>query len=220
MSKSYLASTLGRKYLVGITGVFWALFVMMHMLSNLLIFVGAEIYNRYSHALTSNPLVYLAETVLVLFILIHAIYALSLKVRNLRTNPVPYAVSPVKEKSATISSRTMAYTGLAILGFLIWHVATFKYGPEYMVTYDGVQMRDLYTLVVDAFHHPVHVGLYCLSMILVGMHLFHGVQSSFQTFGLSHPRYDTFIQYFGRTYAIVVAVGFFALPVYVYFFVR
>ena len=57
-------------------------------------------------------------------------------------------------------------------------------------------------------------------MFLVGVHLFHGVQSSFQTFGLLHPRYNKFIQYFGRTYAIVVAVGFFAFPVYVYFFVR
>ena len=125
---------------------------MMHMLSNLLVFVSAEAYNKYSYALISNPLIYLAETVLVVFILIHVIFALSLKLRNLRTNPIAYAVSPVKEKSASISSRTMAYTGLAILGFLIWHVATFKYGPEYFVTYDGVQMRDLYTLVVEAFH--------------------------------------------------------------------
>lgn len=220
MSKSYLASTLGRKYLVGITGIAWALFVMMHMLSNLLVFVGAEIYNKYSHALTSNPFIYLAETVLVVFILIHATYALSLRIRNWRTNPIAYAVAPVKEKSASVSSRTMAYTGLAILGFLIWHVATFKFGPEYFITYDGVQMRDLYTLVIDAFHNPLYALLYSISMVLVGVHLFHGVQSSFQTFGIMHPRYNTFIKYFGHTYAVIVAVGFFALPVYVYFFVR
>jgi succinate dehydrogenase / fumarate reductase, cytochrome b subunit len=223
IKKSYLGTTLGRKYLVGLTGFFWALFVMVHMLGNLLIFYSAEAYNKYSHALISNPFIYVAETLLVVLLLCHVVFALSLKLRNLRTNPTHYAVTPVKDKSASVSSRSMAYTGLAILGFLIWHIATMKFGPEYITAYDGVRMRDLYTLVIDAFHNPLYVFLYCVSIVMVGTHLFHGVKSSFQTFGLLHPRYNNFIQCFGRTYAIVVAVGFLVLPLYVYsssFFVR
>lgn len=219
VSKSYLATTVGRKYLVGFAGIVWALFVMGHMLGNLLVFVSAEMYNKYSYALTSNPFIYLIETVLVVLIVLHVIFALSLKIRNMRTNPVLYAKSPVKAKSADLSGRTMAYTGLAILGFLVWHIATFKYGPEFFVTYNGVQMRDLYTLVINAFHNTTYVVLYCLSMFMIGAHLFHGVKSSFQTFGFAHPRYNNFIRYFGCTYAVVVGVGFFVLPVYVYFFV-
>jgi len=217
-AKRYLGTTLGRKYIVGLTGVFWALFVLAHMLGNLLVFISAEAYNKYSHALISNPFIYLIEIILLLLIVLHIIFALSLKVRNLRTNPTQYAVTPVKAKSTSISSRSMAYTGLGLLGFLIWHIATFKYGPIYNVTYDGVQMRDVYTLVEEAFQYPMYFVLYALSMILIGVHLFHGVQASFQTFGLLHPRYNTFIQYFSRSYAIVVALGFIALPVY--FFVR
>lgn len=182
-------------------------------------FVGPEAYNKYSHALSSNAFIYLAEFVLVVFILIHAILALGLKIRSFRTNPTPYAVDKFSSpKTAPLSSRSMAYTGLAILGFLIWHIATFKYGPEYYVTYDGQQMRDLYTLVDGAFQNTTYVILYILSMFFVGVHLYHGVKASFQTFGLLHPRYNAFIKYFGRTYAIVVAVGFIALPVY--FFLR
>lgn len=218
MSKSYISTTLGRKYLVGLSGVFWAFFVLVHMLGNLLVFAGPKAYNRYSHALISNPFIYIAESLLVAFILLHVVLALGLKVRSLRTNPTKYAVSPVKEKSSPLSSRTMAYTGIGLLGFLIWHIATFKYGPTYYVTYDGVQMRDLFTLVEGAFRQPIYLVLYGLSMFLVGVHLFHGVQASFQTFGLLHPRYNAFIKKFGHTYAVVVALGFILPPLY--FFVR
>ncbi len=214
IANNYIGTTLGRKYIVGITGVFWALFVMLHMLGNLLVFAGAEVYNKYSHALISNPFIYAIEFILVILISFHIILALSLKVRNLRANPTKYAVLPSKAKSATVSSRTMAYSGLALLGFIIWHIATFKYGPLYSVTYGGVEMRDLFKLVEGAFKQPMYLGLYALSMFLVGSHLIHGIKASFQTFGLLHPRYNSFIQKFGCTYAIVVALGFILPPLY------
>jgi succinate dehydrogenase / fumarate reductase cytochrome b subunit len=214
--RSFLTSTIGKKYLVAVTAVFWSLFVMVHMLGNMLIFIGAEAYNKYSHALTSNPFIYVAEAFLLIFLLIHAFIGLSLKARNLRTKPSLYAVSPVKEKSAPVSSRTMAYTGTAVLAFIIWHLITFKFGPDYFIVYQGVEMRDLYKLILDKFHDPIYVGLYSVSMVLIGMHLYHGVKSIFQSLGINHPRYNLFFKYFGYTYAIVVALGFISQPLYVY----
>lgn len=219
-SSSYLATTVGRKYLVGFAGIIWSLFVMGHMIGNLLIFGGPELYNRYSNFLATNPLVPGIELILLLFITLHIVLALSLKWRNMRTKPIAYSVAPTKNKSMNVSSQTMIYTGTAILGFLIWHVATFKYGPEFFVAYNGVQMRDMYGLVAGAFHNQYYVFLYCVSIFLVGTHLFHGVKASFQTFGFAHVRYNRFVHYFGYCYAVIVGSGFFVLPVYVYFFAR
>lgn len=212
----FLSSTIGKKYLVAVTAIFWSLFVMVHMLGNLLIFVGAEAYNKYAHALTSNPFIYVAEAILLVLILIHIFLALGLKFRNFRTKPALYAVKPMRVKSSAVSSRTMAYTGTIILAFIIWHLITFKYGAQYFVSYNGVQVRDLYKLVFEKFQDVTYVALYCVCMVLVGMHLYHGVKSVFQSLGVNHPRYNLFFRYFGYTYAIVVAAGFFSQPIYVY----
>ena len=214
--RCFFNSTIGKKYLVAVTAIFWCLFVFVHMLGNMLIFLGSEAYNKYSHALTSNPFIYVAELILLLLILVHIFLALGLKFRNFRTKPSLYAVQPMREKSSAISSRTMAYTGTLILAFLIWHLIMFKYGQQYYIQYNGVTVRDLYRLVSEKFQDPLFVAAYCVVMIFVGMHLFHGVKSIFQTLGINHPRYNGLIKSFGYIYAIVVAGGFFCQPIYVY----
>lgn len=215
-NSGFLTSTIGKKYFMAATAIVWSLFVMVHMLGNLLIFVGAEEYNKYSHALTANPAIYLIEAFLVTVLLLHAFTGFSLVIRNLRTKPKFYSVTPIREKSASIASRTMIYTGSLVLAFIIWHLITFKWGAEYFVTYNGVQMRDIFTLVIEKFKNPYYVGAYCIIMILIGMHLFHGVQSIFQSLGISHPRYNKFIKIFGYTYAVIVSAGFFSQPLYVF----
>ena len=218
--QSFLTSTIGKKYLVAIAAIVWCLFVMVHMLGNMLIFFGPMSYNKYSHQLTSNPFIYVAETLLLVFILLHAFLALSLKIRNFSSKPKLYAVTAGGAKASPVSSKTMAYTGLAILGFLIWHLATFKFGDNYVANYNGVEMRDIYTLIVQKFHQPYYVVAYVIAMGFVGMHLYHGVKSIFQSLGVSHPRYNVHIKMFGYTYAIVVALGFISQPLYVAFFTR
>lgn len=216
-NQHFLTSSIGKKYLVAVSAIFWTLFVMMHMAGNMLIFLGAETYNKYSFALTSNPLIYLAEIVLAVLLLVHAFTALSLKFRNMQSKPTLYAVAPTnKAKGSSFSSRSMAYTGSFVLAFIIWHLATFKFGTHYNVTYNGVEMRDIYKLVVERFHDPIYVASYCLVMILIGIHLFHGVKSIFQSLGINHPRYNKFIKCLGYTYAIVVSLGFLSQPIYVY----
>ncbi|RDB37228.1 succinate dehydrogenase cytochrome b subunit [Spirobacillus cienkowskii] len=216
-NSGFLTSTIGKKYFMALTAIIWSLFVMAHMIGNMLIFVGAEAYNKYSHALISNPAIYLIEAFLIFVLVYHIFTGFTLAVRNSIAKPKFYSVSPVKEKSASITSRSMIYTGSITLAFIIWHLITFKWGPKYSVTYDGTEMRDIFKLIVEKFHDPIYVAGYCFVMILIGMHLFHGVQSIFQTLGISHPRYNKFFKYFGYTYAIIVAAGFFSQPLYVFF---
>ncbi len=213
----YLSSTIGRKYLMAISGLVWTLFVLTHMLGNLLIFAGSDLYNFYSYKLISNPLIYLAEAGLVLFIGLHATTGISLKLRNTRTKPSLYAVTPKSAKGASLSSKSMIWSGTITLVFLVLHLITFKYGTHYDTTVDGIQMRDIYKLVIECFAQPGYVAWYTFCLILVGLHLYHGVASSFQTLGISHPKFNSAIKGFGWAYSIVVAVGFLAVPFYVFF---
>jgi succinate dehydrogenase / fumarate reductase cytochrome b subunit len=216
-NSSFLMSSIGKKYLMAITAIAWSLFIMLHMLGNLFIFVGEEAYNKYSHALTSNPVIYFVEFLLIVLLLTHAFTGTFLFIKNRSSKPKLYAVASVKAKSPSFLSRTMIYSGLAVLAFILWHLITFKWGPMYFVNYNGIEMRDIYKLVVEKFHDPFYVAMYCFIMILIGMHLHHGIQSVFQTLGISHPRYNSFFKYFGYTYATVVSVGFFSQPLYVFF---
>ena len=213
----YLGSTIGRKYLMAISGLVWTLFVLTHMLGNLLIFVGPDAYNYYSYKLISNPLIYLAEAGLVLFIGLHAATGISLKMRNMRTKPSLYAVSPKGVKGASLSSKSMIWSGTITLVFIVLHLITFKYGAYYETTVDGIQMRDIHKLVIECFQQPGYVAWYGFCLILVGLHLFHGVASSFQTLGINHPKFNNAIKGFGWAYSIVVALGFLAVPLYVFF---
>ncbi|NBO38283.1 cytochrome B subunit [bacterium] len=213
----YLSSTIGRKYLMAISGLVWTLFVLAHMLGNLLIFIGADAYNSYSYKLVSNPFIYIAEAGLVLFIALHAINGISLKMRNSRTKPTLYAVTPKSVKGASLSSKTMIWSGSITLVFLVLHLITFKYGAHYETSVDGIKMRDIYRNVVECFAQPGYVAWYTVCLVLVGLHLYHGFASSFQTLGINHPKLNTVIKRFGWAYSIVVAAGFLAVPFYVFF---
>lgn len=216
----YLTSSVGRKYIMAVTGLLWSGFVFAHMLGNMLIMVGPEAYNRYAHALISNPLIYVAEAALVVTLSLHAYNGISLWLRNQRTKPSQYAVTPTRVKGASVASKSMAYTGSIVLVFIILHLITFKYGPNYTAVYGGVEMRDLHRLVIEVFQIPAYVGWYLVCMVLVGLHLFHGFSSSFQTLGVNHPRYNGLIKTVGTVYGVVVAAGFIVQPLYVFFFAR
>lgn len=209
-------SSIQKKMIMGVCGAIWAGFVFAHMAGNMLILVSAELYNRYGHAIVSNkPLLYTAEAVLIGALLVHAGVGILLAIENRRAKPQKYAVSAVGEKRATLASRTMAFQGSIILFFIIYHLITFKYGTEYMVSYNGVEMRDLHRLVIEIFQQPIYVVGYVVCLLLLGWHLSHGVSSIFQTLGLNHPKYNQKIKWAGCIYALVVAAGFISQPLYV-----
>lgn len=207
---------------MGLTGLIWSGFVLSHMLGNLLIFAGSDAYNKYSYALTSNPLLYLAEAGLVVTLLAHVFYGLKLKFENVEARQTRYAMPTNGEKAARFQSKWMAFHGSLILVFIIYHLITFKYGPGveagYVTTVDGVQMRDLHRLIVDVFQSPAYVFGYVLCMIGVGFHLSHGFYSAFASLGFYHPKYSDWLSKLGYVYAVVVAAGFISQPLYVYLF--
>ena len=216
----YLCSSVGRKYIMALSGLAWSGFVLAHMLGNLLILGGAEAYNKYGHALISNPLIYVAEAGLVAFLLLHAFNGIQLWLHNQKTKPQKYAVRATGVKGSSTASRTMAYTGSITLVFIILHLVTFKYGSQYTVNYGGGDIRDLHALVIEIFQSPAYVAWYVLCLVLIGVHLYHGFSSSFQTLGINHPRYNKVIKKVGYIYAAVVAAGFIVQPLYVFLLMR
>ena len=215
MEKSFFLTTVGKKYLMGLTGLIWAGFVAGHMAGNMLMFVGADAYNSYGHALTSGYLIYFIETVLVLALLTHIGCAVSLTLENRAARGGQgYAMTPNGNKAARWASKTMGVQGTIILVFIILHIATFKYGTVYETTVQGVQMRDLHRLLIEVFAHPGYVAWYLVAMVFLFMHLSHGVGSIFQSFGLKNDQNELKIKYVSRVYGLIVAAGFFAQPIY------
>lgn len=217
----FLKSTVGRKYLMGISGLVWMGFIAGHMAGNLLIFAGADTFNSYGHAIVSNKLLlYGTEIALSLAIVIHVASAISLTIQNRSARDSRYAVTPNGSKGSSLASQTMAIQGSAILAFIILHLITFKYGPVYETNVNGVPMRDLHKLVVEVFHNPTYVAWYVVCLVLLLFHLSHGAASIFQSFGVLERKMQADIKKGAWTYAIIVAGGFLSQPLYVFLFYK
>lgn len=213
----WISSTIGRKQLVGVTGLGLSLFVLSHMAGNMLILVGPQAYNEYGHALISNPLIYIAEAGLVALFLVHLYLALMLQFRNWGARDSRYAVLANGEKGTSLTKRSLWAQGLLILVFTILHLITFKYGAHYTADYGNGPIRDLHRLVIEVFSEPGYVLWYLVSLFVLMLHLSHGVGSSIHTLGFDHPRFHRPIHYFSYFYAVIVFGGFISQPLYVFF---
>lgn len=213
----YLMSAIGRKQVMALTGLVWSGFVLTHMAANLLIIFSAEAYNKYSHALITNPFIYLAEAALVITILGHIVNGIWLTIENRKAKGQKNAMVPSGDKAPRFQSKWMVYHGTLIAVFLVYHLITFKYGPYYSIAYPvGGEMRDLHRLVLEVFQSPAYVAFYVVCMIAVGLHLSHGFYSSFASLGLYHPRYSPMVSKFGYLYGVIIAAGFIVQPLYVF----
>lgn len=214
---SYTRSSIGRKQLMAVTGLLLSLFTLTHMAGNLLIFVGADAYNAYGHALVSNPFIYVAEAGLVVLFFLHLFLAANLTLEARRARPVSYALNPKGARGGvSIAAKSMILTGLLLFVFVVLHLRTFKYGAHYSTTVDGKEIRDLYALMLEVFRDPIYVAWYIFSLLGLGLHLSHGVSSTFQTFGWNHPGLNPFLRRAGSIFAWLVMLGFSAVPVFVY----
>ncbi len=211
-------TSLTTKLIIGATGVLLFLYLILHIAGNALVFFGPDVFNTYSYKLISNPLVVPVEIGLLLVFLIHVFKAIPMTFRNQAARPTKYAkkewAGGASQKS--VASSTMILTGLALLLFIPIHVRTFKYGPEY--PYGTGEMRDLYRLELENFTSPLAVGLYAVAMVLVGMHLWHGVASSFQSLGIAGPRLTPLIRTVGKISAVIIAGGFIVIAVWVFLY--
>lgn len=214
----FLKSTVGRKYIMGISGLVWMGFILGHMAGNLLIFVSPDLYNSYGHAIISNKiLIYGTEIVLIIALITHVFTAVTLTIQNRRSRNIQYAMTPNGEKGGSKASRTMALQGSIILAFIILHLISFKYGTHYDTVVNGVTMRDLHRLVIEIFQQPIYFAWYCVALIIMMFHLSHGAHSIFQSFGILERKMQKNLKSLAWLYAVVVVAGFIAQPVYVFF---
>ena len=213
--RSPLRSLITTKLIIGVTGILLFAYLLLHIAGNLMVFLGRDAFNSYSHALISNPLVVPVEIGLLVVFLIHLFKAVRMTFQNQSARPVKYATKTwaggASQKS--LASSSMILTGLAILIFVPIHVKTVKYGAFYDV---GGGVRDLYRMEAENFNSPLAVAFYVVMMVVVGLHLWHGVASSFQSVGLNGPRFTPLIRKIGKVSAVVIAGGFIVITLWVF----
>ncbi len=214
-SVGLFSSSLGRKLLMAITGLFLCSFLIVHLVGNLALFYSPDDFNLYTRFMSTNGMIRIAEIILFLGIIIHAVDAVMLTKANKKARPVKYAMD---NKKSTWVSRNMGITGSLVLAFIIIHLNTFlityKFGEVGQVLIDGEQVKDMYDVVVKAFGMKLYSVVYIVALAILGMHLNHGFQSAFQSLGLNHKRYTPGIKKAGTIFAIAITIGFIAFPVY------
>jgi succinate dehydrogenase / fumarate reductase, cytochrome b subunit len=211
-----LSSSIGSKFLIAFTGLALLTFLIAHLAGNLLFIAGPDAFNEYSHKLVSNPLVYVAEIGLLAVFVLHIIKTVILVAGSYAARPHGYAKRKwAKTKNdrsrKSVSSSTMIVTGTITLLFVVTHLATFKFG-SYYETPEGI--RDLYRLQLAVFSNPAYVAFYVVAMFVIIFHLWHGVSSSMQSLGFNNPAWTPRLQLIGRGLAVIIGLGFAALPVY------
>jgi succinate dehydrogenase / fumarate reductase cytochrome b subunit len=224
---TFLRSSIGRKLMMALTGLFLILFLVVHLAGNLQLLAGdgGEAFNRYSYFMANNALIQTVSKLNFLFIILHVIYSIWLTRTNAAARPVAYA-GKAKEVQSQWSSRNMGILGTLILLFLIVHLKSFWYEFKFgaglpMITagtYDGLNLDilDAYSVVATAYASPIYVAIYLIGMTVLAFHLYHGFQSAFQTLGLGFSKYKKLIQTVGVIYSILIPVLFAIIPVVMY----
>lgn len=216
LSQGYLKSSIGKKQIMAVTGAGLIGFALTHLLGNLLIFLGPDQFNLYAYTLTSNPLIYAAEAVLLSLFVAHIVIALVVNVQNRSARSQSYYKKTRTGRGETIASKTMPFTGMILLIFLVLHLINFKYGSNYPTTVDGVEMRDLYRTLIEYFANPFYTAWYVFAMLSFGLHTSHGFWSMTQSWGFDHPKYTGALKCISNAYGVIVALGFSSLAVYCY----
>jgi succinate dehydrogenase / fumarate reductase cytochrome b subunit len=222
---SGLTSQVGRKVLTGITGVLLVLYVIAHLSGNLsLLSHDHDAFNKYGAFLHSfGTLFYLIEIGLAVVIILHAYIGIAIALRKRAARKQGYQVYNSKGGTSkqSVSSRTMIITGLVLLAFIIIHVAQFRFGPGpsagYSVMIDGKEVHDLRRITFETFQHVGWVIMYVGVMLLLGFHLRHGIWSALQSLGAMRPRYSPIIYSLALLLGVLLAIGFLALPIWIYF---
>jgi succinate dehydrogenase cytochrome b subunit len=210
-------SSVGTKLLIGLTGLALFAYLVLHLAGNALFFLGPQTFNRYSHALISNPLIVPIEIGLLLVFLLHIYKTVTMWVANQAARPVRYQK---KERAGhtsrkSLASSTMIVTGLITVVFLLIHVKQFKFGTYYAAA-GAADVRDLYRTELEVFRQPFWVAVYTICTLLVALHLRHGIASALQSIGVDHPLYTRRLVTWGIVLAIVIGGGLATIPVLVY----
>ncbi len=218
----FLFASIGRKFLMSVTGIFLLLFILVHLTVNLFLIFDdtGQLYNQGAHFMVSNPVIRIVEPLLALGFLIHILWSLLITLENWRARPVKYKKQDLSAAS-TWSSRNMLILGALIFAFLFIHLVNFYWkikftgSPLLEEGMEGAGMHNTYALVSTLFRESlVYCLLYIAGAALLGLHITHGFWSAFQTIGFNNKQWLVRLQRVAFVYAILVASGFAIIPIY------
>ena len=214
-------TAVGKKYVMAITGIAMMGFVLAHMIGNLKLYLGESDLNGYAEFLNKllyplapeGAVLWLFRGGLITMLALHLHAAYSLTVMNRRARPVKYQ-SARDYQVASFASRTMRWTGVTVLLFLVWHLLDFTFGVTNTLGSDvDFDKKDVYDNVVRSFERvPVSI-FYILANLALGVHLYHGAWSIFQSIGWNRPRFNQWRRIFATAFAAIVVVGNVSFPV-------
>jgi succinate dehydrogenase / fumarate reductase, cytochrome b subunit len=225
MSNSgFLKSSIGKKVIMGATGLFLLPFLVVHCFINMLIFFndGGETFNKGAEFMGTNWLIRATEIILFVGLILHVVQALVLTLENRKARPVPYAKVNGAANSSWYS-RSMGLLGTLILMFLIIHLRHFWVESRFTdhIAHNEYEklagQETMYHEMLEVFENPIVVLVYVLAMISLAYHLLHGFQSVFQTLGLNHRKYTPLIKKAGIVFSIVISVLFASMPIAMHF---
>jgi succinate dehydrogenase / fumarate reductase, cytochrome b subunit len=211
-------STIGKKLVMGLTGLFLISFLVIHASINSMIFFpnGHALFNEWAHFMSHNYIVRFLEIGLFVGFILHIIQGFSLTYMNTKTRESKYAVNPGNATSKWYS-RSMGILGSLLLIFLVVHISQFWWGTKVSLYGNGDAKHDLYQEMLGAFQHLWVVILYVIGVISLGWHLVHGFPSAFQTLGINNPKYNGLIKAIGIGFSIFVPLLFAMMPIAFYF---
>jgi succinate dehydrogenase / fumarate reductase cytochrome b subunit len=199
-----VTSSIGKKTLMALTGLGFLGFLAGHLAGNLTVFMGKGAFTAYAVGLHQmEAFIKLAETGLLVLAAIHITTGLLLFAQNFMARPVRYKVKR-NAGGRTWSSATMPYTGIYLILFVSLHLLAFTFTPH--------APEETFALVAGVFGNPLYAAFYMVSMLVVALHVRHGLWSAFQTLGANHPKYMPGIEKISLAFAVVVAIGFGSLP--------
>lgn len=203
-----LSSSVGKKIVMAISGALLSVFLLIHLAGNSTMFIGRDTFNSYAEHLHGlGFLLQLFEAGLLAVFLLHVSFGLLLYIENLRARPIRYVVTK-SHGGRTPGSRTMVYTGLIVLVFLLVHINNFQ-------TIDGVQPSDAVKAVLS---QPGYTIFYWLAMLSLALHISHGCWSMFQSLGLNNTFYDRLLRNTALAFSIVTGTIFILIPTLALFF--
>lgn len=218
---SFVSSSIGKKFFMSITGFFLMMFLLVHLSANMLLLFddSGVLFNQGAHFMATNPLIKIVEPILALGFLLHILYASYLTLQNQKARPVGYKKTE-PGNSSSWASRNMYVLGTMVLLFLVLHIMNFYWrlkvvGDVPSIMIDGIEMENTYEMVAGLFKTSlVYDLIYIAGAIFLGIHLTHGFWSAFQTMGWSGNIWRKRLEFVGKLFAIVIAVGFSIIPLY------
>jgi len=210
------SSSIGKKLLMSLAGLFLCSFLVVHLAINLLLLRndGGESFKIGVEFMTTNPVIKIMEFVLFGGFIVHIIWGLILQIENWMARPQRYAIT--NNSQTSFFSKYMIHTGAIIFIFLAIHLMNFyavKLGLA-PVPAGAEGKHDFYHMAIILFSQPIYSIIYIVFMIFLGFHLQHAFQSAFQTMGINHKKYSPAIKIIGTGYSIIVSVGFAIIPLY------